>query len=152
MQIKPQWVTGFVDGEGTFYVGFNRNQEMKTGVQVLPEFRIVQHERDIKLLHALKKFFGAGVVRVNHDDRLELRIRKLEHLNKIVLPFFDQHPLLTQKRFDYLKFRKIVERMIQGRHLTKSGIIELIDIASKMNRGNKEKALGLRQELLRSIG
>jgi len=57
MKLEPNWVTGFTDGEGTFYVGINKNTTMAIGYQVLPEFRIVQHKKDIKVLYALKKFF-----------------------------------------------------------------------------------------------
>ena len=137
MQINPNWVSGFVDGEGTFYVGINHNDTMKSGFQVLPEFRIVQHEKDIKLLYALKKYFGAGVVRVNHDTRQELRIRSLEHINKYVIPHFDKYPLLTQKKFDYFKFKEIITIMNANQHLNVDGIKDIIAIASRMNRQNK---------------
>jgi len=147
MTIQPDWVSGFVDGEGTFYVGFNRQPDTTVGIRVVPEFRIVQHVTDVNLLYALKQFFGAGVVRKTHDDRYELRIRRLEHLQNIVIPFFEKHPLLTQKRFDVLKFKRII-RMIQHRkHLEKSGILELIDIAARMNSNDKRKILELRETL-----
>ena len=139
MKINPYWVSGFVDGEGTFYVGINANNTMKSKFQVLPEFRIVQHEKDIALLHALKKFFGAGVVRINHDTRYELRIRSLEHINKLVIPHFDKYPLLTQKKFNFIKFRKIINLMNQDKHLEVDGIKDIINIAAKMNRKDKKK-------------
>ena len=136
-QIQPEWVAGFTDGEGTFYVGINRQPEMTAGFQVLPEFRIVQHERDFKLLHALKKFFGCGVVRRNHGNRFELRIRKIEHLATIVIPFFQKYPLLTQKKFDFLSFRKIILKMQKGEHLTRDGVEKILAIAKTMNRQDK---------------
>ena len=77
MELDPQWVVGFVDGEGCFHVSLNRHDEMTAGYQVLPEFVVVQHERDIQILHALKRFFRGGVVRQNHGDRYCLRVRKL---------------------------------------------------------------------------
>jgi hypothetical protein len=147
MEINPYWVSGFVDGEETFYVGINKNNTMKTGFQVLPEFRIVQHERDIKLLYALKKFFTVGVVRVNHETRYELRIRSLEHINKFVIPHFDKYPLLTQKKFDFIKFKTIISLMNQNKHLTIDGIKEIIAIASKMNRQDKIKSEEILEEL-----
>jgi hypothetical protein len=55
--LDPQWIAGFTDGEGTFYVGINPHTEMTAGFQILPEFRVVQHERDIQLLYKLKSFF-----------------------------------------------------------------------------------------------
>ena len=72
MTLSPDWVVGFVDGEGCFYIGINEHPEMSAGYQVLPEFRVVQHERDIQVLYGLKEFFKSGVVRKNHDDRYEL--------------------------------------------------------------------------------
>lgn len=147
MKINPYWLSGFVDGEGTFYVGINKNDTMKIHFQVLPEFRIVQHERDIKLLHALKKFFGAGVVRINHDTRYELRIRSLEHINKYVIPHFDKYPLLTQKKFDFFKFKEIVKLMNENKHLTVEGIKEILVIAARMNRQNKVSVPKVLEEL-----
>ena len=148
MKINPYWVAGFVDGEGTFYVGINKNKTMSIGYQVLPEFRIVQHKKDIKLLYALKTFFGAGVVRINHDDRYELRIRSLDHLNKIILPFFDKHPLITQKQFDFIKFKRIIGLMNKNMHLNKNGLLKIIDLASLMNRQDKQKALQIKNEII----
>lgn len=147
MQLSPQWISGFVDGEGTFYVGINKNLTMTIGYQVLPEFRIVQHKRDAKLLHALKKFFKSGVVRVNHDDRFELRVRKLEALQKTIIPFFQTNSLQTQKRFDFIKFSEVVRLMGEGAHLTVPGLIRIIDVASGMNRAEKHKALEIKREL-----
>ena len=147
MKINPFWVSGFVDGEGTFYVGINRNDTMKVKFQVLPEFRIVQHEKDIQLLYALKKYFGVGVVRVNHDTRYELRIRSLEHINKYVIPHFDKYELLTQKKFDFLKFKEIIKLMNENKHLSVEGVKEIIAIASKMNRQEKITVPKILEEL-----
>src|SRR5437667_421694 len=63
MKLDPGWVTGFVDGEGCFHVGINAHADMAAGYQVLPEFTVVQQAREAQLLHALKAFFGCGVVR-----------------------------------------------------------------------------------------
>ena len=148
MNINPYWVSGFVDGEGTFYVGINKNTTMTIGYQVLPEFRIVQHKKDIKLLHELKKYFNCGVVRINHDDRFELRIRSIEHINDNVIPHFDKYQLITQKKFDFIKFKKIINLINQNKHITKNGLIQIIDISSRMNRKEKTKALEIKNVIL----
>ena len=135
MKLEPEWVTGFVDGEGCFHVSVNAHPEMKAGFQVLPEFTVVQHERDAKLLHALKEFFGCGVVRKNHGDRLAFRVRGHEHLRDRIVPFFDEHPLQTQKRFDFLKLKEVVRRMERGDHLELEGIEGIRHLAAQMNRG-----------------
>ena len=135
MKLDAQWVTGFVDGEGCFYVGINPHQEMSAGFQVLPEFTVVQHERDTQILHALKDFFGCGVVRTNHGDRMAFRVRGKEHLLERVIPFFVEHPLKSKKRADFEKFRRILLMMDAGEHLTAEGIENIRTIAAQMNRG-----------------
>ena len=134
-KLQAQWVVGFVDGEGCFYVGINPHPEMSCQFQVLPEFTVVQHRRDVQLLHALKKFFGCGVVRQNHGDRMAYRVRGLDHLSERIVPFFEKHPLKSKKRIDFIKFRKVLQLMSRGTHLTADGIEEIRAIAAGMNRG-----------------
>lgn len=135
MKLSAQWITGFVDGEGCFHVAVNQHSDMKTGYQVLPEFTVVQHERDVQVLQALKDHFACGVVRSNHGDRMAYRVRSLEHLLERIVPFFVLHPLKTRKRADFEKFRRILLLMEKGVHLTQPGVEEIRRIARQMNRG-----------------
>ena len=135
MKLDAQWITGFVDGEGCFHVGINPHGEMTAGFQVLPEFTVVQHERDVQVLHALKAHFGCGVVRVNHADRMAYRVRSVKHLLEHIVPFFVKHPLKTKKNVDFQKFRDVLLLMEAGSHLTAEGVERIRSIASQMNRG-----------------
>ena len=146
MDLSPDWVVGFVDGEGCFYVGINSHPGMTLGYQVLPEFRVVQHERDIQVLYALKRFFRCGVVRRNHEDRYELRIRKLSCLQEVVT-FFERHPLKTKKNVDFKKFARIVRWVDEGQHLTPEGLIRITKTTLSMNRADKVKARKILAEL-----
>ena len=133
MELDAQWIVGFADGEGCFHVGINKHPDMKTGYQVHPEFTVVQHERDVQVLHALKRFFGCGVVRKNHGDRMAYRVRSIDHLLTTICPFFLKHPLKTKKNVDFRKFRKILLLMEKGRHLEEEGIEEIRRIRDQMN-------------------
>ena len=135
MNLEAQWITGFVDGEGCFHVGINPHSEMTTGFQILPEFTVVQHKRDVQLLYALKAYFGCGVVRTNNGDRMAYRVRSKEHLLQHIVPFFLKHPLKSKKRADFQKFRSILLKMEAGVHLTAEGVEEIRQIAAQMNRG-----------------
>ena len=139
-KLQAQWVVGFVDGEGCFYVAINRHPEMLCQFQVLPEFTVVQHRRDVQLLHALKKFFGCGVVRQNYGDRMAYRVRGLDHLAERIVPFFEKHPLKSKKRVDFARFRKILHLIKQGKHLKAEGIEEIREIASAMNTGSERES------------
>ncbi len=135
MKLDAQWITGFVDGEGCFFIGINKHPEMTTGYQVLPEFTVVQHERDVQLLYALKEYFGCGVVRKNHGDRMAYRARGQKHLLERIVPFFVKHPLKSKKRADFEKFRRALLMMEAGEHLKSEGVDNIRRLAAQMNRG-----------------
>ena len=90
-RLDANWIVGFVDGEGCFHISINKIPEMSLGWQVLPEFRIVQHEKDESVLYKIKNYFGFGNVKINRKDhhgaRKEFRVRGMENLNRIVIFF-----------------------------------------------------------------
>jgi hypothetical protein len=113
---------------------------MSIGWQVLPEFRIVQHERDESVLKELQQFFQAGKVVTNHGARKELRIRKLNDLRNVVL-FFKQHQLRTEKKKNFEIFAKILELMEHKKHLTVEGLTDIANLCWSMNRKIKPRFL-----------
>ena len=133
MELNAQWIVGFVDGEGCFHIGINQNQTMKLGVQVLPEFTVVQHEMDEQVLYALKSYFGCGVVRKNHGRRLSYRVRGHQNLLEKIIPFFEKHQLKTRKGVNFLKFRKVVRMMENQEHLSPEGLEKIKQIQQTMN-------------------
>lgn len=133
MNLDAQWVVGFTDGEGCFHVGINKNESMKLGVQILPEFTVVQHEVDEQVLYALKDYFQCGVVRKNHGSRLSYRVRGQKNLYTRIIPFFEKHKLKTRKRVDFEKFRKVILLMEKGEHLQAEGLEKIRQIKTSMN-------------------
>ena len=134
MNLHPQWIAGFTDGEGCFHISINPHKEMTAGYQILPEFTIVQHKNDVQILYSLKEYFKCGIVRTNHGDRMAYRVRRLEHLSNIIIPFFEQNSLKTKKRIAFEKFRDVILMMKQQKHLTAEGIEKIKSIADVMNR------------------
>lgn len=112
-------------------------------VQVLPEFVVVQHQRDIKVLYGLKEFFQCGYVKRNHGDRMCYVVRNLSQLYNIIIPFFEKHPLITTKKYNFLRFRWIVQSMVHKKyHLTSDGLEKIISVKNRMNRaGNTASAI-----------
>ena len=146
MELSNDWITGFVDGEGCFHVSILKHDDMRVGYQILPEFTVVQHKRDIQILHALKRFFRCGVVRRNHGDRWCFRIRKLAHL-QMICTFFEKHSLKTKKNVDLIQFRRVVQMMTEKKHLTNEGMWKIVNIALNMNTGNRDRLLEIKKDL-----
>ena len=139
-RLDAEWLAGFVDGEGCFHVSINKIKCMKLGWQVLPEFRIVQHQRDEQILHRIRSVLECGNVVINHGDRKELRVRGLKDLNKVV-KFFQKHKLQTMKRRSFDLFAEIIALMNRKQHLTKQGLEKIAKLASQMNRQIKRQYL-----------
>ena len=136
-RLDASWISGFTDGEGCFHISINKLPGMSLGWQVLPEFRIVQHEKDEEVLHKIKDFFGFGSIEINNRDenatRKGFRVRGLENLNKIV-KFFEENPLKTSKKINFEIFKDVIQSMNNKEHLTKEGLDKIAKLISKMNR------------------
>jgi ubiquinol-cytochrome c reductase cytochrome b subunit len=69
--------------------------------------------KDIQLLYKIKDALGVGKIKTrvrkiinNNEIKLaRYNIRNKKHLKEIILPLFDKYPMLTNKQFDYLRFR-----------------------------------------------
>jgi hypothetical protein len=119
-QLNAQWIVGFVDGEGCFNLDVHVKPDMKFGLQMQPEFTVVQNEIDVQVLYALKDYFKCGSVGVNRQDkygkRYHYRVKSGKDLAEKIVPFFEKHPLKTKKKIEFQRFREIVLKMHQGYH------------------------------------
>ena len=136
-KLDPNWIAGFIDGEGCFHIGISRHPELRHGHQILPELTVVQHKRDLDLLHRIRSVMNCGVVRRNHGDRYCWRVRDLKNLAEIIIPFFERYKLKSKKRIEFLRFTKVVKMMVSKKHLTEEGVEKIYKIASVMNRGER---------------
>jgi LAGLIDADG endonuclease len=95
------------------------------------EFGIELSIRDIDLIYKIKDLLGIGTIFIrnqkykdnldNKDNILKFkskdklkckrntiifRIRNKSDLKEYIIPIFDKYPLLTNKQYDYIRFRK----------------------------------------------
>ncbi len=131
---EASYLTGFVDGEGSFLVSFQKREKMATGLEVRPSFTISQHSRSKEVLFWIQKYFNCGGIRFNKSDQTyKYEVRSLRDLNSIIIPHFEKYLLKTSKLEDFRKFKIICEMMKMNSHLSSHGINEIIEIAYSMN-------------------
>ena len=138
--LDPNWIVGFVDGEGCFSVSFVRNKTTRFGYQIFVEFVITQGEKSLHVLENVQEHFGCGKIYRNarHDNHREdlyrYCVRSInDHATKII-PFFENYPLQTAKRDDFDSFVTVVEMMKNSEHLFADGFETIRTIAATMNR------------------
>jgi hypothetical protein len=56
----PEWLSGFVSGDGSFLVKLRKLSSFKVGFQVVLVLQITQNERDEELMETLRSYFGNG--------------------------------------------------------------------------------------------
>ena len=151
--ISTGWITGFVDGEGCFSIGFVRQADKsnrkgyKTGYQVSHEFAVTQGEKNKAALYMLKEYFQVGNVYVNrrydnHKEHLyRYVVRKRNDLREIIAPFFREHRLRTSKQQDFEKFANCVELIERGDHLSREGLVKIAEITETMNQRKPRREL-----------
>jgi hypothetical protein len=141
--IKPDYIIGLIDGEGSFTVYIRNPDIIKTAkrrVLVEPRFYIKLIEKDKSILYELKEFFGCGNVyfqkdtRKNHQNCYRYEVANRKDLKEIIIPFFKKNRLkLKSKIKDFKIFCGLMEKINKGEHLSKSGLRNLYKIKEKMH-------------------
>lgn len=135
-KLNPQFVTGFCDGEATFFVSIFRNKDYRLGWQNQPAFSISLHNKDSALLYKIQSFFGVGKIRINtNKEMLVYSVLAIADLKNVIIPHFNKYPLLTQKRADFELFKLAVDINDRKEHLTVQGLYKLLGIRASMNKG-----------------
>jgi hypothetical protein len=128
------WIIGFCEGESCFFVDVFKSKTYKTGYQVKLKFQISQHSRDIQLMNNIVKYLGSGNLFINNNkSAIDLVIYNLSDIESIIVPLFNNHPLIGNKKFYFLDFCKIVSLVKNKEHLTLEGLESIKQIKSGMN-------------------
>lgn len=146
----PWWVTGFVDGEGCFYVSMSKRAKLTVGVEVGLSFSISQKATDYKLLARVQSYFKCGGIRFSkRDGCYKYEVRNINDLG-LVLSHFKQYPLQSRKSASLKKFSDVYKLVKSGSHLSLAGVNEIIETAYAMHPEGKRRQS--KQQLLTTIG
>lgn len=133
--LKPWFITGFTDAEGSFTVSVLKSTSIRTGWQVGARFQLTLHIKDLPLLREIQAFFGRVGKIVLSKEYCTFRVDSLKDIFKVIIPHFNVYLPVTQKLGDYLLFRDIVIMMDNKEHLTLEGLNKIISIKASLNHG-----------------
>ena len=136
--LNPDYLTGFVDGEGCFSLSIYKQGKNLSGWQVKPIFSISLHNKDIKLLEAIQRTLKTGKIYKHGVDSIQYRVSSLKNL-QIITDHFDSYPLITQKSADYLLFKQAIAIIKNKEHLSIEGLLKLVGIKATLNWGLSDK-------------
>ena len=143
----PFWVSGFTSGDGSFHIVLI-NSNTKSGV--LARFSIHLHIRELEVLKGIGSYLilnnnsdiqSNNQKKINislRDKSVNLQVTKFSDIVNIIIPFFNQYPILGMKRLDYLDFKKVCDIIKTKEHLTSSSVFNhILQIKSGMNQNRK---------------
>ena len=110
------WISGFVDGEGSFNVPIRRGRDRGLPWRVALSFNVSQVGNELPEL--LQLAFGVGTVRDRGDGVHYFEVTRPLELVERIFPFFDRFPLRGSKRTDLMVFREITDLVLSGQHLS----------------------------------
>lgn len=128
--LNPDWVSGFVEGDGSFFVSIK-----PTTNHVLPGMSIGQNIREKPLLEKIHKFFeGIGNVYTNSSNNsVEWKIRRLSDFKKVII-HFNSYPLMGIKSYNFIIWREIISLIEAKAHLTPEGFDRVKSLKDQLNK------------------
>lgn len=129
--LNPQYVVGFVDGEGCFSVSINKNGKRLPEVRLV--FEIELREDDEKILQEIRKVLGCGnIYRLEYQryekwrPHVKLKVSNFQDISTKIIPFFKQYPLQAKKQYQFNTFCQVAEIIRSKHHLTQEGLDQII--------------------------
>lgn len=99
------YLVGLFEGDGYFSI-------TKKGKYLTYEVGMELSIKDVQLIYKIKSILGVGVVSFRQRGEVEmvsLRIRNKDHIKNFIIPIFDKYPMFSNKQYDYLRLRKILD-------------------------------------------
>jgi len=134
--IDPHWVSGFVDGDGCFYISLTNNS---TGVGLV--FKITQHTRDTELLKEFVNYFNCGRYSLSSPEAGDYVVTKFHDIYTKIIPFFNKYTLKGSKFLDFYDLNRAAELIMNKAHLTSEGFEAIKQIKSGTNKQRINKSI-----------
>lgn len=150
-KLNPHYVSGFIDGEGSFSVSIGRHKTLRRGFEIRPEFEIEIRKDDQEILERILITIGIGRIYDCSYDRygwyphVKYKITSIWDMNKYLFPFLDKYPLQAKKAKVYNLFKEIVMMVCNKKHLDDRGFKKIVKLRDKIrSMGKKAKTFGNR--------
>ncbi|MBU0974128.1 LAGLIDADG family homing endonuclease [Patescibacteria group bacterium] len=148
MNLPPDYVCGFVDGEGCFTIVISKHKTKKLGLDARLHFEIELRDDDEEILQNIQKTLNCGRIyhlsyeRYGWNPHVELKISSIKEIREKLIPFFQKHKLRGKKRKSFELFVKAAKVFENREHLTMEGIEKLREIRRSMNQYSKKRTKG----------
>lgn len=160
------YISGFADGEGSFYTSIRQRRDFKCGWKFELTFNIANNNPQV--LYYCKKYLGCGTVRqtypsieqqkvlaempssIKKQQKIEeykqtskfvYEISALDKIENYIVPFFTKHPFVsTKKRYEFRVFKLLLKLFKENPSKnSKDFLDEFLKLRKALGKYRKEK-------------
>lgn len=148
--ISPEALSGFVVGEGCFYVESGKDDKYRLGWRIRPAFCVEVRHDDREILEMLKTALQCGNIydldfgrykgyeNKGWRPHVKYRVSNINDIKTKVIPFFQKNLLFGRKQRCFDLFCGIVEEMEKRNHLDEIGLERIKTLVKQLNNLNKK--------------
>jgi hypothetical protein len=135
-QISNEFISGYIDGDGSFFISFQKDGQIKTG------FNITSDLQSKPLLEQIKKQFNnIGTINNGTKGELVYTVNGITQINEILIPFMDKNPIFSERASHYVKFRTVSILLKREKPLQLQTILNIVELAYNMNKKGKHRTI-----------
>ena len=143
-KLPPDYVAGFIDGEGSFSIVIANHKQKRLGLDARLNFGIELRDDDSEILLKIQKTLGCG--RIYHLTYQKygwyphslFKVSAIGEIRDKLIPFLRKYPLRAKKRLSFELFVQAASIFEHKGHLTREGIDKLYEIRKRMNKYSKK--------------
>ena len=138
-KLDPNYIVGFVDGEGCFSVSINKHANNRLEVRLI--FEIELREDDLEILERIKEILGCGNIYhltyeryVKWKPHYKYKVSNFKDINGKIIPFFQKFPLQAKKKRSFAVFSQVAKLIEKKQHLKEEQVEAIRLIRKNINR------------------
>lgn len=141
---SPMFITGITDGDGNFSVSIIQSPKHKLGWVVQFSYSIVAgaNPPNHNMLLSINSYFNnkGTIIYKKGGNCYILKFSNLKDC-LMIKDHFLKYPLLTSKLNYFLIWSQVLDIIVSKKHLTSSGLLEIVNLKAQFNEGLSLKLL-----------
>lgn len=143
-KLHPQYVVGFIDGEGCFYISQSKHRTLRRHFDVRADFEMELRADDREIIERIQQVLGCGRIyyleykRYDWLPHVKLKIGNIKGVCEKLIPFFDKYPLQGKKAKVYKYFREAAFLIRDKKHLSDRGYDRILKLREKIRAFSKK--------------
>jgi len=146
--LTPEFLSGVIDGDGSFFISFHKDGKIKTG------FSVTTDNESRALLESLQsELKNIGTINEGSKNELIYTVTGLNQITEVLIPFMNKWPLFSERSSHFSKFETVSLILKKEQNLSLETKLDIVELCYNMNKKGKRRNLSKTQyiDLLKKL-